>query len=275
MCRAGGRRCPSHSNPEAIAARNLRRRERYAAQKASGGTAIETPITTTSSAIAEEQQTYFQNTKARDENGELIRLYHGSGVDFTSFDESTIGKGNDSWGNGFYFTDQQEIAQGYATETGSETANVKEFYLNLQNPITIDGKEEMSLVNHHFNQQVAENVIKQHPHIYNQQDDEDNPNPLSDYCPEFWDKETHTKAEMDVMIKSVAKQYFDDPSWVDLESFFGRENGSAFLHAMHKETGHDGVIVDFGKDVGKHYVAWFPEQMKLTSNTKPDNSPNF
>lgn len=33
MCRAGGRRCPSHSDPEAIAARNARRRAIYAQNK--------------------------------------------------------------------------------------------------------------------------------------------------------------------------------------------------------------------------------------------------
>lgn len=275
MCRTGGRRCPSHTNPEAIAARNARRRAAYAAKKANGtATAVETPITTTFPGITPEQSAYFENTKAATSDGQLIRLYHGSSVDFTSFDNDTLGRGNDAWGNGFYFTDQEGVAQGYANDSGSDTANVKEFYLNMQNPIIVDGVEEMSLVNQYFDQKTAENVIRNHPHIYNQQDDEDNPNPLQDYCAEFWDKETHTKEEMDVMIRKVAKEHYSDPSWVDLENFYGREHGSAFLHAMHKETGHDGVIVDF-KDAGKHYVAWFPEQMKLTSNTKPDNSANF
>ena len=34
MCRAGGRRCPSHTDPVAIAARNARRRAIYAQNKA-------------------------------------------------------------------------------------------------------------------------------------------------------------------------------------------------------------------------------------------------
>jgi hypothetical protein len=43
---------------------------------------------------------------------------------------------------------------------------------------------------------------------------------------------------------------------------------------MQKETGHDGVIVDFG-DAGKHFIAWFPDQMKLTSNVKPEHDTFF
>jgi hypothetical protein len=52
MCRTGGRRCPSHSNPEAVSARNARRRAAYGSKKASSST--ETPTGSEGVRIASE-----------------------------------------------------------------------------------------------------------------------------------------------------------------------------------------------------------------------------
>lgn len=271
MCRTGGRRCPSHSDKTKIAARNARRREQYAKQTRSHTVTTTPPPAST---LSPTQAEYFQNSKAT-VNGVLIPVYHGSSVNFDSFDPKNLGRGNDAWGNGHYFTDQKATAEGYAQESRSETANVKEFYVNLTNPIYMDGKEHMSLNELTFSKQVAVNVLKAHPDAYLQPNDESGEMSfLGDYAPDYWDKETHSKAEIDRMIEKVATEYFSEPSWVELEALYGKEHGAAFLTAMHKETGHDGVIVDFGSD-GKHYVAWFSEQMKLTSNLEPDDSATF
>jgi hypothetical protein len=226
--------------------------------------------------ISAGQATYFADTKVRDADGNLIKLYHGSAHEFNAFDPKTLGRGNDAWGNGFYFTDQESVAQGYANDSPSPTANVKEFYLNLKNPIEVDGKEHMSLTDYEFTQDQVLSILKKHPDIYKQPgEDDDNPNPLEDYSAEFWDKEEWTKEELDRMIAKVARENFEYGNWVSLESFYGREHGAAYLQSVHEATGHDGVIVDFGEDVGKHYVAWFPHQMKLTSNTEPTDSDQF
>lgn len=261
MCRTGGRRCPSHSNPEKIAARNAQRRETYKTRKQSN-------LATFENLISPVQIEFFKNSKAVNADGTLITLYHGSAHEFTSFDPSTLGKGNDSWGNGFYFTDQKQTAEGYAKESGSPTANVKEFYLNLENPIYVDGKENMSLNNVLFTAEQAKQILKHHPNVYLQPDSEDEMNILGDYAPNYWDKTSHTKEEFDKMIDQVAEEYFSDASWVELENVFGKEHGAQYLQAIHNTTGNDGVVVDFGED-GKHYVAWFNNQMKLTSNTNP------
>jgi len=224
--------------------------------------------------LSEQQEAFFQDSKISID-GDPIPVYHGATVHFDSFDPTRVGNGNDTWGNGFYFTDQESIAKGYATESGSDTANVKEFYLNLTNPIYMDGKKEMSMNNMRFSASDAAKILKQHPDIYMQPNNEDGEMSfLGDYAPEYWDKESHTPQELDRMVDKVAREYFSDTGWVELEGVFGKEHGSAFLHAIQKTTGHDGVVVDFG-EVGKHYVAWFPDQMKLTSNLEPDDSPNF
>jgi len=223
------------------------------------------------------QRKFFEGSQALGDDGNLAHVFHGSAREFAAFDPSTLGRGNDSWGNGFYFTDQEDVAHGYANESGSADANVKEFYLNMKNPIRIDGMEESGMDNQRFNRETATKILMRHPLIFMQPGEEDaegNTNPLSDYAPEFWDKESHTRAEMETMVRKMGKDYFSDAGWTEMETTFGRENGAAFLEAVRAETGHDGVIVDFGKDEdgkprGKHYIAWFADQMKMTSNADP------
>lgn len=281
MCRNlnhGGRRCPSYTDPVLIANRNARRRALYAARK-QGVQVSESPSNTgvsssSLSGLNEAQSAYFAETKVRDEDGNPLKVYHGSAYEFTEFDPSRLGQGNDAWGNGFYFSHSESVSRGYANDSGSEEANVKEFYLDIKNPIYMDGVENMSMNEYMFTARQAEEIILSNPSIYSQPGDEDNPNPMEDYSPEFWDKEEWSEDELRSMARKVAREYFSDSDWVTLESFYGRENGSAYLHAVKKATGHDGVIVDFGDD-GKHYVAWFPEQMKLTSNENPQINSKF
>lgn len=276
MCRTGGRRCPSHSDPEAKAKRNTRRREIYLQKKQENNQTLNpSTLNSITPTITEQQTQYFQTSKAT-HNNQLIPLYHGSRTEFTSFNPELLGQGNDTWGNGFYFTNQKSVAEGYANDSQSETANVKEFYLNLTNPMYVDGKEKMSLIDITFTADQAARILKNHPQAYVQpNNDEDEMSFLGDYSEEYWDKQSYTKEELNNMIDEVAQQHFNNASWVELERLYGKEHGSAFLHAINKETGHDGVIVDFGEEESKHYIAWFPNQMKLTSNTTPENNNEF
>lgn len=277
MCRTGGRRCPSHSDPQKIAARNARRRAAY--QERKNNSPHESNVLTAenpqlSTPLSAQQEKYFHNSKVAS-NGSLIAVHHGAATEFSSFDPTMLGRGNDTWGNGFYFTDQRSMAEAYATESDSAEANVKDFYLNLENPIYVDGKENTSLENVSFPAETVANILKQHPTAYLQPNEDDGEmNFLGDYSDKYWNKDHYTKEELDEMIDEVAHKNFAHASWIELETTFGRENGAAFLAAVHKETGYDGVIVDFGED-GKNYVAWFPQQMKLTSNVEPQEDDKF
>ena len=228
--------------------------------------------------LSQAQRDFFAGTKVTNPDGSPMRLFHGSSVEFDSFDPATLGRGNDAWGNGFYFTDQESVARGYANDSGSPTANVKEFYLNITNPIEMDGREHMSLVDYRFTPEQARAIVASHPLLSLQPEEEDedgNTNPLSDYSADYWDRTHHDAEQMETMVNEMIDSYFGDAGWVEVEGFFGKEHGAAFLSAVRDATGHDGVIVDFGEDVGKHYVAWFPEQMKLTSNASPDGTSRF
>ena len=53
--------------------------------------------------LKKKNPTVFANSKVVTENDEMLTVYHGSSTDFGAFDPSFTGKGNDSYGSGFYF----------------------------------------------------------------------------------------------------------------------------------------------------------------------------
>ena len=221
--------------------------------------------------LTAEQSAFFERSAVRDDSGQLLEVYHGSSKDFDSFDSELVGRGNDAWGNGFYFTTQEETAQSYSNGNGA-----KEFYLSVKNPLRVDGKEHMSLTDLELTPSQTKAVVLAHPDLQIQPDEmEERSNPLADYSPEFWDRDRHSPAQLKAMAEKVYREYFATASWVELEGFYGRDHGQSFLHAVSDATGNDGVEVDFGPDDGKFFVAWFPEQIKLSSNGKPTDSAQF
>lgn len=89
--------------------------------------------------LSEGQKTYFQNSKVRDENGNLLAVYHGTRGDFDVFETSRTGQNYDgdysSLGRGSYFTDDIEVATDFGEASINEgDLNVKVSYLNIENP---------------------------------------------------------------------------------------------------------------------------------------------
>lgn len=82
------------------------------------------------------QESFFKNSKCRDENKNLLVVYHASNNDFTNFDPKRIGTGGGSiYGKGFYFSDDNFNVDIYGKY-------IKEFYLNLKNPFRWEFCEE-------------------------------------------------------------------------------------------------------------------------------------
>ena len=75
--------------------------------------------------LTNEQQEYFKDSKVRDEDGNLLVVYHGSYEDFTVFDK-TKGRTNMDI-QGMFFSPWEIDAGGYGP-------NVKAYYLNITNP---------------------------------------------------------------------------------------------------------------------------------------------
>lgn len=81
--------------------------------------------------LSKEQQEYFKESKVRDENGNLLEMYHRTNADFNTFDSNKIGSATDEgiWGRGFYFSNKDQTHYGN---------NLKNVYLDIKNPFIVN-----------------------------------------------------------------------------------------------------------------------------------------
>lgn len=86
--------------------------------------------------LTKEQQEFFKDSKVRDDNGNLLRVYHGGSIgDATIFDKSKIGQNlYPAYGKGFYFSNKKGVSEGYNSAYGDENKSLKTVYLNITNP---------------------------------------------------------------------------------------------------------------------------------------------
>ena len=75
--------------------------------------------------LTQQQAEYFKNSKVRDENGNLLKVYHGTTENFTVFDK-TKGRANMDI-QGMFFSPWEIDAKGYGS-------NVNAYYINITNP---------------------------------------------------------------------------------------------------------------------------------------------
>ena len=67
--------------------------------------------------LSKEQQEYFKNSKVRDENNNLLTMYHSTDSDFNTFSYDNLGKTGLAYGEGFYFTDSEKAKNAYGNNT--------------------------------------------------------------------------------------------------------------------------------------------------------------
>lgn len=82
--------------------------------------------------LSQQQAEYFRDSKVRDEQGNLLVVYHGSKAIFTKFDANKIGLNGKAEGYGFYFTDNKNFAQDYSDVNGQ----LLQGYLNIKKPLS-------------------------------------------------------------------------------------------------------------------------------------------
>ena len=75
--------------------------------------------------LTQQQAEYFKNSKVRDEDGNLLKVYHGTTENFTVFDK-TKGRANMDI-QGMFFSPWEIDAKGYGS-------NVNAYYINITNP---------------------------------------------------------------------------------------------------------------------------------------------
>lgn len=86
---------------------------------------LDTTVDSEGNKLSKQQSEYFKNSKARDDDGNLLKVYHGSDADFTVFDK-TKGRSNMDI-QGSFFSPYEIDAKGYGK-------NVKAYYLNITKP---------------------------------------------------------------------------------------------------------------------------------------------
>lgn len=209
--------------------------------------------------LSNEQMEYFKDSKAVDENGNLKVLYHGTGTTIDEFKTEFTGRGNDQYGSGFYFTDNQSEAEGYKTSIteklgGTDNPNVIASYLNIKKPIIADGSN-LSNSNIEMTHKQTVEIIKKAPNLYDVDE-----SPIGNWH-DVWND-----GVKDYMIDDVATHYEGD--LMSLENDFFHENATEFRQAVCDATGYDGVIHTYGNG-NTHYVAWFPNQIKSIDNANP------
>lgn len=205
--------------------------------------------------LSAQQQEYFKDSKVRDENGNLLPVYHGSPNEFFVFDRKRMGKGNDQFGAGFYFATSEEASRSYGD-------NVHKTYLNITKPIVINRTADGGdLFDVKITQKQAYEILKRHPLIYDPES-----SPLGDMFEEYWEV-----GAKDYMIREAAKN-FNSIGLLDSDYLAYRNYPNELHEAIRDVLGYDGVEVRFDNTGDRFYVAWFENQIKQTSNKNPTGS---
>lgn len=102
--------------------------------------------------LSQAQQDYFKDSKVRDANGKLLRMYHGSKAKFTVFDTKKIWEHWTSKGRWFYFTPNKGMGEWYW--------DVMEVYLDIKKPLNYEGRDISKaqlkeLINRIYNEQMT------------------------------------------------------------------------------------------------------------------------
>lgn len=207
-----------------------------------------------------EFKNWFGKSQVVDAKNNPIAVYHGTGSSekLTDFKPELTGKGNDQLGSGFYFTSDPKQASEYASTKdmsgkekigGNDSPAVLKTYLSIENPIIVNG-DNLSDANVKITPNQAFNIINKSADTHNIEN-----SPINN----FIDIGSSNKIT-NQQIREVAKHYTGS-SLISLENDFFRNNPNDFRKALNEVLGYDGIVKNF-KDGTKHWVAWFPEQIK-------------
>ncbi len=203
--------------------------------------------------LSEGQREFFKDTKVVDDNGKLLVVYHGSKSIFTVFDTGRIGLNGSQEGQGIYFTDNKDFAEGYSDGKGQ----LLEGYLNIQKPLS---DSEVTLT-----RKEVEQIIRKV--------DPSGDDLLANYS---YDSRYYGTDKHDLWYESALKTTLDsvmEYSETDSEIMAELANAGAgsaqVLKVLFDEFGYDGYIVKDKYKGTNVYVAFDSSQFKNTTNVNP------
>lgn len=180
-----------------------------------------------------------------------IFAYHGSGVRIDQFDFKFTEQGNDQLGSGFYFTTDEDDANCYALATinnmpklgGDTEPTIHKVSICLKNPLPA---EKVELLNSAQVRHIIANAPNLDDRLENwgDIDYEGRQKLLSQAVSAYCDCN-------EALVRTLCK----------LSTDFFPGDVKAFNDVITEVLGYDGVVMSFGHKT--HYVAWFPEQIKI------------
>lgn len=175
--------------------------------------------------------------------------YHGTPIEFETFDPAFVGRGNDELGSGFYFTDDFDTANRYALKAGdAEDRVVLVAELEIDNPLPLQGGVTLDQI---------EQIMRASPEF-------------EEALMNFGDVEYEGEAKV---VRFAAKTYaatIEGDTLMGLNAlsndfYQGRE--AEFLRAVYIASGYDGLFRKKGEEC--HAVVWLPERIKIIERQKP------
>jgi hypothetical protein len=193
--------------------------------------------------LSDEQVEFFKDSKVRDAEGNLRVMYHGTTSKFTIFDIERAGRnwsGDSRLGKGFYFANTKEEALRWTD--GSITVKA---YLNLVNPLDLDAPTPKD---------IADEIDK---YITNKLASFDESN--------AW----ISKEQYAENLHRIKEMYMKD-SALFIDNFKYDDDGKMTdgIREFLSSLGYDGIVSK------QETVAFYPEQIKETTNKNPTSNPD-
>lgn len=224
------------------------------------------------------QQEYFRGSKARDENGNLLVMYHQTDGDFTVFDTEHKGAG----------TGDDETPFGVFLKKTSRDIGVRgkkqmQLYANIQNPLRVDNREQLVQSLARMSEEYASlkaesgNIDKEYGAKF-----EKAKRAFVDFLTR-WRKENPdapARAAYNAEGFDAAFNAEDEvvKEWTKKQDALALKAKKAATAAL-RENGYDGVFLE--KDQGswgrstEAYIALDPAQVKNIDNLTPTGDPDI
>lgn len=209
--------------------------------------------------LSQEQAEFFKDSKVRDENGNLLVVYHGTpNGNFFTFEYNKSRQTGTDYGKAFYFTTNLKNAKGYAKDNHKD-ARIKEYELkreSLKKQILAetDTTKRQELEKQFRNVKVDGKSILEI----------------------LYDVDYDTGGEVRQVYLNLVNPLIADAQ----KKYHYEVYPELFKQAI--KNGNDGIIVrnvddssKFGVGLSDVYIAFFPEQIKLTTNEMPTANPDI
>ena len=259
--------------------------------------------------LTPEQEKYFEDSKIRDDNGQLVVCMHRTNHEFDAFDKDKIT--DDSYcGRGFYFTSRTDFGKTFGGKT-------LECYLNIEKPLILDQLDSYTkydLLDHFGKSEAYQQGEMPRIEGYPQKSEEYMAHRLMDSLEyHAWDDETKELVD-EVMQSSAYESFMESGNIEELENAYGwsklkrndeflevaSQQGfedllnleiltvhdlnyqkfhygywndfAALLTDYAQQNGYDGILLDLHQGRSTEIVVFEPNQIKLTTNLHPTHS---